>query len=81
MLDKLKQLKQLKELRDSLKKETVRIEKEGVEATVNGNMEIENISLSPDLPIDKQGEVVKSCLNEAFGKIQAIAAQKIGMGL
>lgn len=76
MFDKLKQLKQLKDLQDSLKKEMSEVEKEGVKVVVNGSMKIEEIRLNPEMDIEKQGEIVKDCANEAMKKIQMLAAQK-----
>jgi len=77
MFDKLKQLKQLKELKDILEREKREVEKEGIRVVVNGKMEIEEIRLNPQLDSEKQGEIVKDCINEAMRQIQAEAAQKM----
>jgi DNA-binding protein YbaB len=77
MFDKLKQLKQLKELKDILEREKREVEKEGIRVVVNGKMEIEEIRLNPQLDPEKQGKIVKDCINEAVRQIQAEAAQKM----
>lgn len=77
MFDQLKQLKQLKDIQDQLKKEKVEIEKNGVKVEMNGKMEIEDISLNPELGIEQQEKAVKDCVNEAVRKIQMNLAQKM----
>ncbi len=77
MFDQLKQLAQLKKIKDALEKEKKEIEKEGVKVVVNGKMEVEEIKLNYDLPLEKQERVLKECLNEAFKEIQKEAALKI----
>lgn len=79
MFDKLKQIKQLKELQDSLKKESVEVEKNGVKIVVNGKMEVESVTLNDEISIQDQERSVKDAINEAFKKIQTMAAQKMGM--
>jgi len=79
MFDKLKQIKQLKELQDSLKEEIIEIEKNGVKIVINGKMEVINITLNDKISIQEQERAVKDGVNEAFKKIQVIAAQKMGM--
>jgi len=77
MFDKLKKIQQLKEIRDSLEKEKVEIEKEGIRILVNGKMEIEEVKLNPGLDQEKQERIVKDCFNEAIKKIQMAVAQKM----
>jgi len=77
MFDKLKQLKQLKELRDSLSKETEEVEKQGIKVVINGNIEIEDIQLNPDLSIEEQEKILKECINEAVKKIQMVLTNKM----
>ena len=77
MFDQLKQLKQLKEIQDQLKKERVEVEKNGVKAVVNGKMEIEDITLNPELGIEQQERAVKDCVNDAIHKVQTNLAQKM----
>lgn len=77
MFDNLKKLQQLKEIKDSLEKERIEIEKEGIKVIVNGKMEIEEIKLNPGLSQEEQERILKDCINEAVGKIQMIVAQKM----
>ena len=70
MLDQFKKIAELKKLQDSFKKEKETVEREGILVEINGNFEIENIKLNPELSIEKQQEVLKKCLNEARENIQ-----------
>lgn len=77
MFDKFKQIKQLKDLQDSLKKEVVESENNGVKVVVNGNLQVESVTLNHTLSPADQEEIVKNCINDAFRQVQVIAAQKI----
>ncbi len=77
MFDNLKKLQQFKEIKDSLEKEKIEIEKEGIKIVVNGKMEIEEIKLNPELDQNQQERAIKDCINEAVKKIQTIVAQKM----
>jgi DNA-binding protein YbaB len=77
MFDNIKKMKQLRDLKNSLAKETIEVEKEGVKIIVNGNMEVEDLKLNNDLKNEKQGEVIKDCFNEAIKKIQRLLAEKM----
>ncbi len=77
MFDNLKKMKQLRELKSSLAKEMIEIEKEGVKIKMNGNMEVEEISLNSELEKEKQEEVVKDCFNDAIKRIQRLLAEKM----
>ena len=79
MFDQLRKIKQLKELQDSLKKELIEVEKNGVKVVVNGKMEIESITLNDEISIQEQERAVRDAINSAFKKIQTIAAQKMGI--
>jgi len=70
MLDQFKKIAELKKLQDSFKKEKEVVEKEGILVEMNGNFELENIKLNPELSVEKQQEVLKRCLNEARENIQ-----------
>ena len=70
MLDQLKKIAELKKLQDSFKKEKITIEKREVSVEMNGNFEVENIKLNPELSANDQQEVLKQCLNEAREDIQ-----------
>jgi len=77
MFDNFKKIKQLKELKDSLEKERIEIEKEGIKVVVNGKMEVEEVKLNPELNQDQQEKILKDCINEAVKRIQSIVAQKM----
>ena len=76
-----KQLQQLKKIKDVLKKERREVKKDGVRVVVNGKMEIEEIQLNSQMDIEKQGKIVKDCINEAMKQIQREAATKMFQGL
>ena len=77
MLDKLKRIKELKDLQKTLAQEKAIVEKEGVSITVNGKLEVENISIDPDINSDRLETVLKDSFNEAVRKIQMSMAQKM----
>ncbi len=70
VFDQLKKIQELKKLQDSFKKEKEIVEKEGILVEMNGNFEVENIRLNPELDADRQAEVLKRCLNEARENVQ-----------
>ncbi len=69
-------LKKMKELKDSLAEESFEAEKRGAKVVLNGNMEIEDISLNPELSKEDQEEAVKECFNEVLKKAQSAVARK-----
>ncbi len=71
--------KQLNKLRKFAKREE-KVEKEGVEVTVNGKMQIEEVKLNPDLDQKKQQRLLKECANEAMKKIQRKIATEMFSG-
>jgi DNA-binding protein YbaB len=75
MLDQFKKIAELKKLQGNLKKEKITVERDGVSVEMNGNFEIENVKLNPELSTEKQQEVLKRCLNEARESIQKKMAQ------
>ena len=77
MFDDLKQLSKLKALKDTLEKERKEVEKEGVRVVVNGKMEVEELSLNPQLEAVKQAGIVKDCINQALKEVQQEAARKM----
>ncbi len=77
MLDQLKKIAELKKLQDSFKKEKITIEKREVSVEMNGNFEVENIKLNPELSANDQQEVLKQCLNEAREDIQKKMAKML----
>ena len=85
MFEQLKQLKKIQELKNSLAKEKITIEKEGTKIVLNGKMEVEEVSLNPDLPKERQEKVLQECFNEGVKKLQLRLAknfsQMSGFGL
>jgi DNA-binding protein YbaB len=84
MFDKFKEIAKLKQLQDSFKKEKLTFSDRGVSVTMNGNFEVEEIALNPELDIQEQQETLKRCLNKAREDIQKTLAKKMmasGMGL
>lgn len=70
VFDQIKKIAELKKLQDSFKREKETVERDGVSVEMNGNFEVENIKLNPELSVEKQQEVLKRCLNEARETIQ-----------
>lgn len=77
MFNKLKQIAELKKMQDSFKKEKLTVEKRGVFVTINGNFEVEEIKLNPELSTQDQQDTLKSALNEARENIQKKLAQSL----
>lgn len=81
MFNKLKQFKDLrsqaKTMQAVLAQETITEEKNGVKLTLNGNMEIVNLQLNPELNIENQEKAVKDCFNDALKKTQKLMAKKM----
>jgi len=75
VFDQFKKIAELKKLQSELKKEKLTVEKQGVLVEINGNFEVENIKLNPELSVEDQQEVLKQCLNEAREGIQKKMAQ------
>ncbi len=77
MLDKLKQFQQLKSLHDAAKSERFEATKDGVKIVLNGNFQVEEVILNPDLDLERQTQVIKECLNDAIHNAQIGLAQKM----
>ena len=67
----------MKELKEALEKERREVKKEGVRVVVNGKMEIEELSLNPQLEPAKQQDLVKACINRALKEVQQEAVRKM----
>jgi len=76
MLDKLKQLGQLKAMQEAIKSERFEYERDGIKVVVNGNLMVEQVILTQDLPKETGGQLIKDCVNEAIKKAQWAVAQK-----
>jgi len=77
MFDKLKELNKLRELKKQLKEEKSEIERDGVKVVINGNMEIEELQLNPDLDIKRQTKAVRNAVNDGLRKVQVSTAKKM----
>src|SRR3989344_1417370 len=56
MFDNMKQLNELRKMQDEFKKERLTFEDRGVSVTMNGNFEVEEIKLNPQLSIKDNSE-------------------------
>ncbi len=77
MWDQMKQAKELYRLQKELQKERIEVEEKGVKIVVNGKMEIESVTLNPEIAKEEQEQAVKTCFNEALRKIQTNLAEKM----
>lgn len=64
-------------MQDSFKKERMTVEERGVSVTLNGNFEVEELKLNPELNTEDQQNVLKQCLNEARENIQKTLAKML----
>lgn len=76
MFEQLKQIKKLKQMQSTFKNERFEVEKEGTKVVINGNLEIEEISLNANLDKASQEQILKECLNEVAKKAQATLAKE-----
>jgi DNA-binding protein YbaB len=81
MFNKLKQFKDLrsqaKVMQNALADERATTEKNGIKVSMDGNMNIIELKLNPDLNIDSQAGILKDCLNENLKKAQRLMAKKM----
>jgi DNA-binding protein YbaB len=81
MFNKLKQFKDLrsqaKTMQSALAEESVTEERNGVKLVLNGNLEIIELNLNPELSIENQTNTLKSCFNDAVKKAQRLMAKKM----
>lgn len=81
MFNKLKQFKDLrnqaKTMQNALAQETVTEEKDGVKVILNGNMEVMELRLNPELSKENQENALKSCFNNALKRAQKLMAKKL----
>ena len=77
MWDQMKQAKELYRLQKELQKERIEVEDKGVKIIVNGKMQIESVTLNPEITKEDQEQAVKTCFNEALRKIQTNLAEKM----
>ncbi len=81
MFNKLKQFKDLrsqaKTMQNALAEESVSIEKKGIKMTMNGNMEITELTISEDLSKQDISKYMKETVNEGIKKVQKLMATKM----
>ena len=70
MFERLKQIKKLREMQKSLNEQRVTVEKEGTRIVLDGNFEVIEISLNPQLSAQEQQKVLKECFNEGIKKLK-----------
>ena len=75
MFDDIKKIQELKRIQDSFKQERETVEKRGISVTVNGNMQVESVTLNPALEVREAEETLKQCVNEASKNIQTRLAK------
>lgn len=81
MFNKLKQFKDLRDqakvMQNALSQESVTVEKGGIVITINGNLEVTNISVAEGLSGKDIESVLRDLFNEAVKKVQRIMAEKM----
>ena len=81
MFNKLKQFKDLRDqaktMQNALADESVSIEKKGIKITMNGNMEITELTIPDELSKDEIAKYTKDALNEVVKKVQKLMATKM----
>ncbi len=81
MFNKLKQFKDLrnqaKTLQNALAQESVEYEKNGVKITMNGNMEITNLSINAEISKEKLENILTDTVNEIIKRAQKLMAKKV----
>lgn len=81
MFNKLKQFKDLrskaKTVQSALSEEIITEERNGVKIVLNGNLEVQTVSINKDLNKDEQEAALKSCFNDAVKKAQKVMAKKL----
>lgn len=81
MFEKLKQIKDLrsqaKTMQNALSGEAATVEKSGVKITINGNLEIIELTVPENMTGREAASVIKDATNDAIKKVQKIIAQKM----
>lgn len=81
MFNKLKHLKDLrnqaKTMQNALAQENINIDKGGITITMNGNLEISNITIAKDMSTEAIEKAMVNAINEAIKKAQRVMATKM----
>lgn len=77
MFDKIKKMKQIKDLQNDLKKEKIEKNNNGIKVVVNGQLQVQDLKLNPDLEPEKQEKDLKNLINSAMRDMQMKAAKKM----
>lgn len=81
MFEKLKQIKDLrtqaKTMQNALSGESATVEKNGINVTMNGNLEITNLVIAENLSGLQAANATREAVNEVIKKVQKIIAQKM----
>ena len=81
MFDKLKDLAEMKKqagaMQATLANEKVEVENSGIKIVMNGNMEVLELEINPELDKESQERYLKESFNQAIKKVQNLMAQKM----
>lgn len=81
MFHKLKQFKELrsaaKDLQRQLSGETITIERNGITLVLDGNLDVQKLTLPPAMASDELARRLPEVINQAIDKAQRVAAEKI----
>ena len=81
MFNKLKQIQDLrhqaKDLKSVMSDEIVSVEKNKIKLIIDGNFQIKELKLNPELSAESQEKILISLFNEAIKKIQRQIAMKM----
>ena len=64
-------------MQNALAQESVEYEKSGVKITMNGNMEITNLTMNPGISPNNLQGIVKDAVNETIKRAQKVMAKKV----
>ena len=73
----MKQMNALRKAKKELKKITTTLTKDTVTVTVNGEMKIVDLEISPEANLAKLPKLIKETVNEAFRKVQYDSAKNL----
>ncbi|MFA6171680.1 MAG: YbaB/EbfC family nucleoid-associated protein [Patescibacteria group bacterium] len=81
MFNKLRQIKDLrsqaKSIQNVLSQETIESEKGGIKIVMNGNLEVQSVSINDGIAKESQEGILKDLINDTIKKTQKIMAKKM----